>query len=378
LSNVNLVGVLAGDQGRVSASGTTGAFVDRNAGTNKVVTGSGVTLSGTEAGNYQFDTSAQIAQADINPRLISGTARIGDRPYDGTLVAPLLGITLNGVLAVDQVTATGQARYESASSGSGKPVSIEGLQLLGDDARNYRLDLGLLTGTGSVTPIATPTALIAPAQGVNGTAVATNGLAEGARQSEVVGPVARATITQLALDLSTTPPNLGVAADTILTGSLLRRGGVNTSFAYEGAPAAQPMRNELALYRQTSGQAAQGLGTYQVQDYGNDLQLTQQNTLRQSVPDVSGSSGPWIEGQALETNGGLLPLSIKLLGDGTLLVQASAASNLTDEEWASYGLILAKSRLNTSVTALKAVVIRRPDASASRSIPEDNQHLATR
>uniref|UniRef100_UPI0011A4E730 YDG domain-containing protein n=1 Tax=Pseudomonas sp. DE0010 TaxID=2584951 RepID=UPI0011A4E730 len=42
LSDLDLVGVVDGDEGKVAGTGTTGAFVDKNAGTNKSVTGAGV------------------------------------------------------------------------------------------------------------------------------------------------------------------------------------------------------------------------------------------------------------------------------------------------------------------------------------------------
>ncbi|MCQ4331538.1 filamentous hemagglutinin N-terminal domain-containing protein, partial [Stutzerimonas stutzeri] len=60
LSNVQLVGVVAGDAGKVNASGSTGSFVDKNSGQDKSVSGSGIALSGDEANNYSFDTTAQV------------------------------------------------------------------------------------------------------------------------------------------------------------------------------------------------------------------------------------------------------------------------------------------------------------------------------
>src|SRR5262249_29130039 len=58
LAQVNLAstGVLVGDQ--VSFSYTTAAFADRNAGNGKVVNVNGISLSGSDAGNYTANSTA--------------------------------------------------------------------------------------------------------------------------------------------------------------------------------------------------------------------------------------------------------------------------------------------------------------------------------
>src|SRR5690606_16677346 len=60
--SVSLNGVLSGDT--VSTTGGTFTFADKNAGTDKTVSVSGVTLSGTDAGNYTLTLPA-AAMADI-------------------------------------------------------------------------------------------------------------------------------------------------------------------------------------------------------------------------------------------------------------------------------------------------------------------------
>ncbi|MBA1205434.1 hypothetical protein G7009_27390, partial [Pseudomonas capeferrum] len=107
LSNLGLVGVVDGDEGKVSGTGTTGAFSDKNAGTAKSVIGSGIALAGEEAGNYRFDTDAQIGVADIDRKVITGIADVADKVYDGSTAAELSNLGLVGVVDGDEGKVSG-------------------------------------------------------------------------------------------------------------------------------------------------------------------------------------------------------------------------------------------------------------------------------
>ena len=102
LSNVALVGVVAGDEGKVDTSGTTGAFSDKNAGQDKSVSGSGIALTGEEADNYAFDSDAEIGKADIDRKLLTANADVADKTYDGTTTANLSNVSLVGIVDGDQ------------------------------------------------------------------------------------------------------------------------------------------------------------------------------------------------------------------------------------------------------------------------------------
>jgi hypothetical protein len=58
-------GQLAGDE--LSITGAQGAFADKNVGNNKVVSISGIALSGGDAGNYQLTSTTALALANIQP-----------------------------------------------------------------------------------------------------------------------------------------------------------------------------------------------------------------------------------------------------------------------------------------------------------------------
>jgi hypothetical protein len=68
-SSAALVGVLSMDTGNVAlvTSGATGVFANKNVGTNKLVTISGLTLSGTAAGNYTVIEPTTTANIVVNP-----------------------------------------------------------------------------------------------------------------------------------------------------------------------------------------------------------------------------------------------------------------------------------------------------------------------
>jgi hypothetical protein len=140
---LSLAGVIGNDQ--VSAAGSY-AFADKNAGTGKTVTASGIALSGADAGNYSVNASA-TALADIIAKAITVTLAANGRTYDGTNVATGT-LSANGVLAGDAVGASATSiLFDSANAGS-RTATASGIALTGADAGNY-------TANGSATALAT-------------------------------------------------------------------------------------------------------------------------------------------------------------------------------------------------------------------------------
>ena len=133
-------GEVAGDSLGLSAG--TYAFTDKNAGTGKTVTVSGVALTGADAGNYLLTvpttTLADIFQKALTLSL-TGTV---EKTYDGSTTATLSAAdtSLPGVIAGDSVSASlGAANYDTAHAGTGKTVTTTGDGLTGADAANYNL-----------------------------------------------------------------------------------------------------------------------------------------------------------------------------------------------------------------------------------------------
>ena len=124
--------MVAGDS---VGAGATFTFEDKNAGSGKLVTVSGVTLTGADAGNYTISVPAS-AIGEILRKSITGTATVASKTYDGTRTGSG-SITLDGVIAGDSVNASGTYTFSDANAGTGKTVSVDGVALDGADAGNY-------------------------------------------------------------------------------------------------------------------------------------------------------------------------------------------------------------------------------------------------
>jgi hypothetical protein len=143
-------GMIAGDS--LSIASSTGAFVDKNAGTNKTVAVSGLSLGGTDAGNYTLVSATSTTTADIAKAVITAITDItaNNKTYDGTMIAMLntSGATFNGMIAGDSLSvASAAGTFVDKNAGTNKTVAISGLSLGGTDAGNY--SLASTTGTTS-------------------------------------------------------------------------------------------------------------------------------------------------------------------------------------------------------------------------------------
>ncbi len=126
----------------VSLGGTAvGTFASKDVGINKVVTVTGKTLSGTDAGNYnlvqQTGLTATITKANL---VVSGLSAT-DKVYDGLTTDTLTGTARVSALGSDKVTLTGTAvgTFADKNVGTGKAVTVTGKTLTGTDAGNYNL-----------------------------------------------------------------------------------------------------------------------------------------------------------------------------------------------------------------------------------------------
>ena len=147
-------GVMALGTDSVSLSGTGSAsFTDKNVGAGKVVTLSGYSLTGTDAGNYVLVQPTGLT-ANISPAslVISGLAA-SNKVYDATITAALSGSASITAFSGDNVALSGTASgaFGNKNVGANKTVTVSGYALTGADAGNYTLvePTGL---TASITP----------------------------------------------------------------------------------------------------------------------------------------------------------------------------------------------------------------------------------
>jgi filamentous hemagglutinin family protein len=148
-------GTIAGDDLAIDVGEVQLEFADKNAGDNKPVAMSGVTLSGADADNYSAATPTGLT-ASITPKALTVTGiSASDKVYDLTTTAVLTGNgVLDGQISGDQITLDESSRsgnFADRHAGEDKTVSVSGLALAGTDRGNYVISP--VSGiTASVTP----------------------------------------------------------------------------------------------------------------------------------------------------------------------------------------------------------------------------------
>ena len=140
--------------GDVSLAGSAvGTFGDANVGTPKSVSVSGLSLVGTDAGNYTLAQPTGLT-AGITKKDITGSFTADNKVYDGTNTATVLTPRpLSGVVTGDygRVSLTGGlATFANANVGTSKTVTASGMVLSGLLAGNYNLT-SVSTTTADIT-----------------------------------------------------------------------------------------------------------------------------------------------------------------------------------------------------------------------------------
>ncbi|SFG45327.1 filamentous hemagglutinin family N-terminal domain-containing protein [Duganella sp. CF458] len=150
---------LAGDQLSVSGNAS---FADKNVGNGKAVMASGLSLSGTDAGNYALASGSAVTTADITPRTLNVSVQ-GNKVYDGgTAVSASFN---DDRVAGDVLSVGGSGNFNNKNAGNGKTLTVTGLALSGGDAGNYQLSSTTAVGSGSIAA-RTLTATVAAADKV--------------------------------------------------------------------------------------------------------------------------------------------------------------------------------------------------------------------
>ncbi|MCG6538459.1 YDG domain-containing protein, partial [Pseudomonas sp. KSR10] len=335
-------------------------FVDKNAGLDKSVSGSGIALTGDEANNYAFDTGAQIGKADIDRKTITAVVNIADKVYDGNGTAVIRDTKLNGVITGDDISASGTAAFSDPAAGQNKTVAVE-LQLAGGDADNYTLADSPVFGEATIqAPYYVPAGLIAEPSGANGTELSRDRSTNRPVLETSIGPwpVLADTLYNIVPERSEPPQGSGEAA-TVVRGSALSMGTI-LSLTLEDTRLEPASTNTLALYDRDPGQPLRGQGLYSATDLGSSITLEREASLVGQSPLLERSSIVSSHGVVPLAGGTWLNLQVALLKGGALLIEVGqTGAGLTSEEIAAYGLAVSKKRLGVNVQALRTVVIER-------------------
>ncbi|WEK19114.1 MAG: YDG domain-containing protein [Candidatus Pedobacter colombiensis] len=141
------------DDGNLTLIGGVATFADANAGIGKAVTATGMTLSGTAAGNYRL-ISISPAVANITARDITGSFVSSNKVYDGLLSASITSRTVTPLAAdAGKLTLTGGlADFADANVGVGKTITATGMTLDGTAAGNYNL-ISVSPATANITAL---------------------------------------------------------------------------------------------------------------------------------------------------------------------------------------------------------------------------------
>lgn len=118
-----------------------GRFLDKDAGTGKVVSVQGISLVGADAEYYTLITPIFTADIVRRPLTLQNVA-IADKGYDGTAAANVSNIDLVGVLEGESVSVdylNAKAAFISPDRGENVAAFVTNLQLQGADSHNYSL-----------------------------------------------------------------------------------------------------------------------------------------------------------------------------------------------------------------------------------------------
>jgi hypothetical protein len=134
---------------------TTATFADKNVGSGKTVNVSGISISGTDAGNYTLNSiTTASTTANITQKTLTVTAHGVDKVYDGTTTATVT-LTDNRVTLDVFTDAYTTATFANANVGTAKAVSVSGISISGTDAANYTLNsITTASTTANITPLA--------------------------------------------------------------------------------------------------------------------------------------------------------------------------------------------------------------------------------
>jgi gliding motility-associated-like protein len=139
---------ISGDDLTVNKTGAT--FNNKNIGVGKTVTVSGISITGTDAGNYTLTSATATGTASITVKSLTISATASDKVYDANKTANV-NLSSNK-LGSDVVTITKTlAEFDTKDVGTGKTVNVTGITISGTDAGSYTLTSATATGTASIT-----------------------------------------------------------------------------------------------------------------------------------------------------------------------------------------------------------------------------------
>lgn len=141
--DATLTGAINNEDVSLDQSATvTATYRDKDVGTNKAFTITGLSLTGENASNYTIDSSYSSKNGIIQARKVPINLTVKNKVYDGTKDAEIDSYTLKDAVSNDNVSinaTNAKAEFNDASVGTNKDVTASGFTLVGQDASNYQL-----------------------------------------------------------------------------------------------------------------------------------------------------------------------------------------------------------------------------------------------
>ena len=163
----------------VTLTGGSAQFDNKDVGSDRIVTGTGFALGGTDKGNYTLKSSTLQTKASITTKGLTASFTAADKTYDGNRGATITGSSLaGGVVSGEDVSidaSAATATFDTKNVGQSKKVAGAGFGLAGADAGNY-----------AISSVADASASIA-AKELTGSFTAADKVYDGKRDATITG-----------------------------------------------------------------------------------------------------------------------------------------------------------------------------------------------
>jgi len=140
---------------------TSASFADKNVGTGKAVSVSGISISGADAGNYSLSNTTASTSADITPKPAAVTPAAASKIYGSADPLSLTTGTLSGFVAADGITASYSRTAGETVAGSPytisatlSPASALSNYTITYNTANFTISKASTTVSLSITPAA--------------------------------------------------------------------------------------------------------------------------------------------------------------------------------------------------------------------------------
>ncbi|CAN1556218.1 Filamentous haemagglutinin, N-terminal [Burkholderiaceae bacterium] len=160
------------DNDLVTAVPSSAFFANKNVGTGKTITATGLSLTGADAANYSLSSTTAASTGNITAKALSLSYAGVNKVYDSTAIATVT--VTDDRVAGDVLTIGRTAVFSDKNVGTGKTVTVSGAALSGTDSGNYSLSSTTGSTTADITQrTLTISGITGPSRAYDGTTTAT-------------------------------------------------------------------------------------------------------------------------------------------------------------------------------------------------------------